>query len=117
MLLVYRFVSLFEQRGLQLKIINVTSGAANRPYGGWSTYCTGKAALKFFLDCLVSERPDIRVVHIDLGVLDTDMQKSICLSSKADFLQRLLFLQLHQEGRLGNPIKVAREIIRQEALL
>ena len=116
-LLTNKLVEISQQRGLRLKIVNITSGAASRPLVGWSVYCTGKAAVRFFFDCLRAEHPAIGISHIDPGVLDTDMQRSVRLSSDIEFPQRPHFDRLNQDGRLRDPWEIAREIIRNEALI
>ena len=66
-----------ERFDLGLRIVNISSGAANRPIAGWLAYCAGKAACRIGLDVLAMERPEIELVHIDPGVIDTPMQAHI----------------------------------------
>ncbi|KAF9580482.1 hypothetical protein BGW38_002862 [Lunasporangiospora selenospora] len=63
--------ALRESKG---RLILVSSGAAVNPYVGWAAYCTSKAALKMFGECLAVEEPDVITVSIRPGVVDTDMQ-------------------------------------------
>lgn len=61
----------------QLRIVNITTGAAVRPIAGWLAYCASKAACKMALDVLALENPSVELVHVDPGVVDTPMQAYI----------------------------------------
>ncbi|MBK8085150.1 MAG: SDR family oxidoreductase [Devosia sp.] len=56
-------------------IVNLSSGAAHTPIEGWSAYCTSKAGLAMFTDCLAAEYSSkgIRVFGFIPGVVGTDM--------------------------------------------
>lgn len=64
-------------QGRRLRIVNVTTGAAQRPIAGWLAYCASKAACRMAFDVLVAENPGIELVHVDPGVVDTGMQAYI----------------------------------------
>jgi 3-oxoacyl-[acyl-carrier protein] reductase len=57
-------------------IINVSSGAAQRPQEGWSGYCAGKAGLAMLTRSIDLEHRagGIRVFGFQPGTTDTDMQ-------------------------------------------
>ena len=117
MLLTNKLVSLSRQRGMPLRIVNITSGAANDPLAGWSVYSTGKFAAKFFFQCLALEWPEVAIANIDPGVLNTDMQRRIRLSSDADFPDRPRFVQFHADNKLRDPSEAAEKILYQEHLI
>lgn len=60
-------------------LINISSGAAQSPFAGWSAYCAGKAAVDQMSRCLQQEERDagLRVHSVAPGIIDTDMQSMI----------------------------------------
>ena len=83
-IIINSLVKLIENN-MKLKILNITSGAAERPIEGWSLYCSTKKATKMFLDVLNEENNKVVIKHIDPGVIDTEMQHSIRNSHEGDF--------------------------------
>ncbi len=86
-----------------LSVINITTGADKRAIDNWSLYCSTKAALRMFLDVLNLEN-NIQVIHIDPGVMDTNMQ---ALIRKSNFKDLNYFEQLKSDGKLKSPEEVA----------
>ena len=60
-------------------IVNLSSGAAERPLEGWSAYCAAKAGLAMLTRqiALETEASNIRVFGLRPGTTDTDMQVAI----------------------------------------
>jgi NAD(P)-dependent dehydrogenase (short-subunit alcohol dehydrogenase family) len=60
-------------------IVNVSSGAALRPFRGWSAYCCAKAGLAMLTVCVHLEHgaSGLATYGFQPGVLDTDMQARI----------------------------------------
>jgi len=60
-------------------IVNISSGAAHRPYFQWSAYCTGKAAVAMITQCLALETRDmgVRVYGFQPATVATGMQVKI----------------------------------------
>jgi NAD(P)-dependent dehydrogenase (short-subunit alcohol dehydrogenase family) len=60
-------------------VINLSSGAAQKPMEGWSAYCAGKAALAMVTRCLHLEYggKGVRAFGFAPGLIDTDMQGEI----------------------------------------
>ena len=56
------------------RIINVSSGAAQRPLEGLSAYCTAKAGLTHLTQVIAAEEPEITSLAVRPGVVDTAMQ-------------------------------------------
>ena len=102
-----------RQLDLDLHIVNISSGAANRAIAGWSAYCAGKAAIKIALDCMAAENSRITVQHIDPGVIDTDMQRTIRSSEARLDSNRQYFTTLYREGHLKQPKVAAAEILEK----
>lgn len=97
-------------------VVNVTSGAAQKGYAGWSLYCAAKAGMENFIRALAIEQkaepyPFI-AINVDPGVIDTDMQALIRSSSLADFPDVERFIERKKQGVLASPARVAAAILR-----
>ena len=104
-------------------IVNISSGAAQRPMWGWSTYCSTKAAIDMFTRVAALEQEDrenpVRVLAFAPGIVDTPMQEKIRNTGPEDFRDRDTFISYKQEGQLLDPSVVAkrlREIILDESV-
>lgn len=58
-------------------IIAISSGAANKSYFGWSSYCCSKSALKQLMSCYGDENTEMRFLSLAPGVVKTRMQDII----------------------------------------
>ncbi|HYD99230.1 MAG TPA: SDR family oxidoreductase [Alphaproteobacteria bacterium] len=58
-------------------VVNISSGAAHRPYEGWSAYNVAKAGLAMLTRCLAHEEPGLRAFGFQPGTVDTGMQAAI----------------------------------------
>ena len=56
-------------------IVNVTSDAAVSAYPGWGGYGTSKAALDQLTAILAAEHPELRILAVDPGDMNTRMQQ------------------------------------------
>jgi sepiapterin reductase len=90
----------------------ISTGAATSPIDGWSAYCSSKAALLMFANCLATEEKGsgIRVLSIRPGVVATDMQKRIRETGKGNMSSYDYFKELHETGKLLDPELVAQRI-------
>lgn len=119
MLFCNQLVGFCRRNKKNLKIINISSGAANHPIAGWGAYCSTKAAFKMFLDVLAEQGKvsgDIEVIHVDPGVMDTGMQEQIRSSTANAFPRIAEFCAYKKDGKLRDPDDVAQEIIRKYIL-
>lgn len=102
--------------GVPLRVVNVSSGAAHKPYAGWATYCASKAALLRLGETIGAETDsmpalkgrDIALVGFAPGVVDTAMQGEIrgYPADELPMVQRFLDLEAH--GQLLPPALPAR---------
>jgi NAD(P)-dependent dehydrogenase (short-subunit alcohol dehydrogenase family) len=71
-------------------VINVSSGAGEVPFEGWSHYCVAKAATAMLTRCVDLEPRDagIRCFGIQPGIADTEMQVEIRASGINPVSQR-----------------------------
>jgi NAD(P)-dependent dehydrogenase (short-subunit alcohol dehydrogenase family) len=56
-------------------IVNITSDVAVEPYEQWGGYGSSKAALEHLTAILAAERPDLRVLIVDPGDMQTEMHQ------------------------------------------
>lgn len=108
-LLVNRLLNEANSRAIQMSVINVTSGAAEKTIHGWSVYGSAKAGINHFTQTVALEQEGRG--HIILayspGVMDTDMQGEIRSSSPEAFADVDKFKQMKEEGTLRSPDEVA----------
>jgi NAD(P)-dependent dehydrogenase (short-subunit alcohol dehydrogenase family) len=94
------------------RIVNVSSGAANRVIENASAYCAAKAALNHFTRVLAEEEPELTALTVRPGVVDTEMQAFIRnegLNAMSDE-QLAFYRQLKEFGKLEPPEIPARSI-------
>jgi benzil reductase ((S)-benzoin forming) len=96
----------------------LSSGAASRPYPGWSGYCAGKAAVEMWVRTAGEEQrlrarrgePSCRVIAVAPGVVATGMQEQVRDTSADDFPAVGKFRDLYDHGELTDPGDAARGI-------
>ncbi|WP_141733121.1 SDR family NAD(P)-dependent oxidoreductase [Oligoflexus tunisiensis] len=98
----------------KLRIAQISSGAAHKPYAGWGVYCTSKAGLRMASQVMATEAEvsgcDLSLVIYEPGVLDTPMQDELRKSRVEEFPQVERFRQLHKSGQLVAPRDSAQEL-------
>jgi benzil reductase ((S)-benzoin forming) len=105
-------------RDQQIRIVDVSSGAAQSAIPGWSAYCATKAALRMAGAVLGAEIDevgeladrDLSIVSYAPGVVATDMQARIRGAELTAFPRRARFDALHAERQLLEPKVPAAEI-------
>lgn len=90
-----------------VRIVHISSGAARKPYPGWSIYGAGKAALDRHAADAAAE--GVRITSLAPGVVDTAMQAGM----RADpaFPLRAQFAALHADGKLQSATATAAKIL------
>ncbi|HVZ78337.1 MAG TPA: SDR family NAD(P)-dependent oxidoreductase [Gemmatimonadaceae bacterium] len=114
------FVARHAPRASALRVVNVSSGAANRPTAGLGTYCSTKAALRmasmnaaadFASEPLRSRMTtDAAVLSYSPGTVDTPMQVVARSQSAAQFPAVVMFQGFHDRGALVPAEQPAGEI-------
>lgn len=108
-----QYLTLLTQKANQrLFILNVSSGATNRPVKGWLAYCVSKVSAKMAFDVLAAENEHVEVLHFDPGVMDTDMQVLIRSQPRIIMPDVEIFHRYKTEKKLKAPSVVAKEIIK-----
>jgi len=112
------FINYFKDWKASKSIINITSGAALKPYFGWSIYCSSKAAINMMTQNIAVEQlgveHPVKALGIAPGVVDTDMQTEIRRSDKSDFKDIERFIALKNEGGLSNAAIVGQRIFEMD---
>jgi len=92
-------------------IINISSGAGERPVPSWGSYCATKAAIDIYAKTLHEEIKEMgkstQVFNISPGVVDTRMQENIRSSREEKFSGRQNFIDLKENEELRSPKEVA----------
>jgi benzil reductase ((S)-benzoin forming) len=94
-------------------LVNITSGAASKPYPGWGPYCAAKAAVDHLTRVVALEEADagLRALAVAPGVVDTDMQAAIRATPADRFPPVQRFVDLHATGAFNSPAWVADHIV------
>lgn len=109
-------VKLQKINNFNLKILNISSGAAKRSLNGWAMYCSCKSGTNMFFNVLKQENNNTLVYNIDPGVIDTDMQKKIRETDETNFPDVTKFKKLKENNKLQHPDNVAIKIINEYKL-
>ncbi|GAA3999637.1 (S)-benzoin forming benzil reductase [Hymenobacter fastidiosus] len=114
-MLMNTFLSTYRHLAVPRTVLNISSGAAQRPVDGWSAYCASKAALESLSQTAQKEQElrgsGVRIRSLAPGVLDTAMQAHIRTAGARHFSEAARFEALHTEGRLATPQAVAEQIV------
>lgn len=98
----------------EVQIVMISSGAATKPYPGWSAYSAGKAALDHWVRAVGEEQrvrgSNVTVLSIAPGVIATGMQERIRSTDAADFPSVERFHALHDDGELADPQTAAQAV-------
>ena len=94
-------------------LVNMSSGAAVRPYEGWAAYCASKAAVDQLTRVVAREevRHGLRAFALSPGLVDTDMQAAIRASDEASFPEGNRFRRAAAQHRFNAPAWVAGHIL------
>jgi benzil reductase ((S)-benzoin forming) len=94
------------------RVVQISSGAGSRAYGGWGAYCAAKAGLDHFTRAAGhDDTPGLRVVAVAPGVVDTAMQAEIRAIDPGRFPLRERFVGLHRDGALTDAAVAARQVL------
>ncbi|HET8567456.1 MAG TPA: SDR family oxidoreductase [Candidatus Limnocylindria bacterium] len=94
------------------RIVSISSGAATRPYPGWTAYGAGKAGLEQLMRTLAAEIEGTGVTACVLrpGRVDTQLQERVRRASPDDFPEVEDFRETQRQGGLRDPQRVARVV-------
>jgi benzil reductase ((S)-benzoin forming) len=105
----------FQSHRGKKTLVSISSGAALGERAGWSLYCGAKAGLEHFIRSVAKEQEveshPFKVINVDPGLIDTDMQLLIRQSSIEDFPALEQFKHRKSMGLLASPTKVAEGVV------
>ena len=94
------------------RIVNISSGAADRASAGWSAYCAAKAAVDQLTRVLALEMDGsgVTVCAFHPGYMDTGMQERIRRATPEEFPRVQEYRDAHRDGRTKDPHDPARVV-------
>jgi len=115
-ILMNKFIRQFGNFTGEKTIINISSGAAQSPYDGWSAYCTSKAGLDMLtrvadLEQKLRSDVPVKVFAIAPGIVATRMQAQIRTVDEANFSRKKKFVEFYEQNLLTAPETVAEKIL------
>lgn len=114
LILTSTFINFTKDWTCARKVINISSGAAQKPYYGWTVYCATKAAIDMMTKTIALEQESlpngIKIIAIYPGVVDTAMQGKIRQSDKENFAAIDRFLELKANNALADATTVGKQI-------
>ena len=105
-------VFLAETTGVaRRRILNISSGLGRRAMAGSASYCAVKAGLDHLSRALALEEPEVGIVSLAPGVIDTDMQSQLRGADPSRFPEQTRFQGLKDGGQLQTAEATAAAII------
>ncbi|GAB5417373.1 MAG: (S)-benzoin forming benzil reductase [Crocinitomicaceae bacterium] len=100
----------------KFRLVNISSGAANRSIPAWASYCASKAALNRLTENFYLEEQelgkDVTAYAVSPGVIDTGMQVEIRSADSASFSSKENFVKMKEEGALYSPEEAANRLLK-----
>jgi benzil reductase ((S)-benzoin forming) len=94
-------------------LINISSGAANKPIPSWSTYCATKSGLDMLTRVIHKEKHEnLKIFSIHPGVVNTNMQEEIRKSDANFFPIKQQFIDYYNKNELFSVDFVALKIFQ-----
>jgi benzil reductase ((S)-benzoin forming) len=114
MLLTSMFIRRFSGEKIRKKVVFIASGAAFTALPDQSIYCSSKAGIHMFAQCVGLEQKDkeqgFEVNTIGPGMVDTSMQRVLRFKTSDEFALAGFFKQAFEAGKLQEPGMVAEKI-------
>ena len=114
MILTSMFIQKFSDYQIRKKAVFISSGAAFTAMPDDSIYCSSKAGINMFAQCVGLEQKNreygFEVISIGPGMVDTSMQQAVRSKNSDEFAMAGFFKQAFEDGKLQEPVKVAEKI-------
>jgi benzil reductase ((S)-benzoin forming) len=114
MILTSMFIRKFSGSKIRKKVAFISSGAAFTALPDESIYCSSKAGIHMFAQCIGLEQKNrengFEVLSIGPGMVDTSMQQAVRSKRSEEFAMADFFKQAFEDGKLQEPDKVAEKI-------
>lgn len=115
-ILINSFIKLAAKAAILKVILNMSSGASEYSYFGWSLYCSSKAGLDMLTRTVALEQESaknpVKLFALKPGIVETPMQQLIRNTKTKQFRDREKFVKLFNDGLLASPQSVA-EVVAQ----
>jgi benzil reductase ((S)-benzoin forming) len=113
-LLMNSFIHAYSRHAAARQIVNITSRAGSALFDGLPVYSASKAGINLLSQVADLEQKlessGIRVIAVDPGGVDTDMQATIRTAESRDFSRVEAFAASKRNGQLADPTVVAQKI-------
>lgn len=95
------------------KIINISTGAAERAQPGCSAYCASKAGVDHFTRVLAAEVAEygVTVNAVYPGMVDTQMMTYLREAPRSRLPEKDWFVKIWREGKLRSPAEIAQLVV------
>jgi benzil reductase ((S)-benzoin forming) len=114
MILTSQFIRGFTGCKTRKKVVFISSGAAFAPFLGDSIYCSTKAGIHMFAQCVGLEQKEkefgFEVITIGPGMVDTYMQQVARSKTVEEYASADYCRQAFEQGMLEKPVSVAEKI-------
>jgi benzil reductase ((S)-benzoin forming) len=108
------FMRRFSADKIRKKVVFISSGAALAASSDDSIYCSSKAAINMFAQCVGLEQKNrqygFEVISIGPGMVDTSMQEAARSKTSDEYASADFFKQAFKDGKLQRPDNVAGKI-------
>lgn len=115
MILTSCFINQTKNHEIRRKIINISSGSGTYPAPSMSVYCTAKAGINMFTDCVGAEQSKkdkpIEIIAIDPGMVDTELQAMARGKNDQEFELAAFFNQAYETGQLQSTEAIGKYIV------
>lgn len=109
------FIKQFNSVQIRKKIINISSGSGTYPAPGMSVYCTAKAGINMFTQCIGAEQSKqpypIEIIAVDPGMVETELQIAAREQNDQDFEMAKFFRQAHETGQLQSTEELGNHLL------
>lgn len=117
MVLSSSFIQHTNHLSARRKIVNLSSGSGSYPAPSMTVYCTSKAGMNMFTQCVSLEQTGklnpVEMIAFDPGMVDTELQAVARGKSAEEFALSGLFSQVYEAGQLRSPRDVAKQLIER----
>lgn len=117
MILTSSFIQQTSHLNARRKIVNVSSGSGSYPAPSMASYCTSKAGMNMFTQCVAMEQSGqpnpVEVIAFDPGMVDTELQAVARGKSVKEFALSGLFNEVYESGQLQSASVVAEQLMEQ----
>ncbi|GAS80481.1 SDR family NAD(P)-dependent oxidoreductase [Paenibacillus amylolyticus] len=117
MILSSSFIQQTNHLSARRKIVNLSSGSGSYPAPSMAVYCTSKAGMNMFTQCVSLEQTGkqnlVEIIAFDPGMVDTELQAVARGKSAEEFVLAGMFNQVYEAGQLRSPRDVAMQLIER----